>query len=357
MTPAVELWRLWSDPAFEAGADVVRRTAAACRLAGSGPPAVGQTPADVVLTENKLRLLRYRGTGCERSPIPLLLVPSIINRWYVLDLMPGRSLVEFLRDEGFDVWMIDWGTPGPEDRFVTFDDHVERYLRDCVDEVRRVARVPRVSLLGYCIGGVLTTVFTALHGEAVASLANMAAPIDFHDRGLLSAWTRPEYFPVDALVDACGNMPASVLQTSFQWLVPAAKALHGLTLWEKLGDPEKLAYYRALSHWADDNVDVPGETYRKLVRDCYQENRLLRDALEIDGRRVELSAIRCPLLLLTAPDDHICPPESAEALAERVSSTDVTTLRGKGRHIGAFVGAIAQRTLWPRLAAWLAERY
>jgi len=351
------LWKQWSDHTFEATLDFWKRSLALGQLKQDDPPDVAQTPADVIYTENKLRLLRYRPTIERRHPIPLLLVPSIINRYYILDLKPGRSLVEYLRERGFDVWMIDWGTPGPEDRFVTFDYHIDGYLLNCVRAVLDATGQKKLSLLGYCIGGVFTTSFAALHGEKyVQNLMALASPLNFHDEGLLSRWARKENFPVDALIDTYGNMPHWLLQTSFKWLRPTTDLRNQWALWERLDHPERLDDFRALNHWATDNVAVPGETYRKFVKDCYQDNLLIQNKMQVGGRAVNLKDICCPFLNITAKYDHICPPQSASVLNELVASQDATLLTLPGGHVGAIVGREATEGLWPQLAEWLAER-
>jgi len=353
-------WQKWTDQTLRASADFFKRANSLTRLQAASSPHVAQTPADVIYTENKLRLLRYQSTVARAAEsqysIPLLIVPSIINRYYVLDLKPGRSLVEHLRARGFDVWMIDWGTPGEEDRFVTFDYHIEGYLRHCVECVLDATRQSELSLLGYCIGGVLTTVFAALHGERIKNLINLAAPINFHDDGLLSQWARAENFPVDLLIDVYGNMPASLLQPSFKWLKPTTEARNCWTLWERLDQPERLNDFLALNQWAEDNVAVPGETYRKFVKDCYQNNLLMQNRMMINGRTVDLRAIQSSLLNITARQDHICPCDSAAVLNELVSSQDKEVMTLRGGHVGAIVGREASETLYPKLADWLAAR-
>lgn len=356
MLATYAFWKYWSDWAFDTSLDFWKRALGYARLQTSAPPHVAQTPADVVYVENKLRLLHYHPAARSLHPVPLLIVPSLINRYYILDLKPGRSLVEFLRDRGYDVWLIDWGTPGPEDRFVTLDDHIDGYLLNGVRAVLEATGRKTLSLLGYCIGGVLTTIFTALHGEHIQNLINLAAPIDFCDDGMLSLWARKEHFPVDLIVDTYGNMPGWLLQTSFKWLRPTTDLRNQWQVWERLDHPERLDDFRALHHWVEDNVSVPGETYRKFVKECYQENLLVQNRMLINGRTVNLKDIRCPLLNSVARHDHICPPRSAAALNDAVSSGDVTLHTLHGGHVGAIVGREATHDLWPKLNTWLSER-
>ena len=120
-------------------------------------PQVGVTPSDVVWAENKWRLLRYRPRPEGLSHhTPLLLVPSLINRHYVLDLMPGKSFAEYMVAQGFDVYCIDWGTPGDEDRYVTFDDIVDTALGRAIRKVASTVPHQKTHVLGYCMGGMLS---------------------------------------------------------------------------------------------------------------------------------------------------------------------------------------------------------
>ncbi len=178
------------------------------RRVRAGLPEVGLTPADVVHRENKWTLLRYRARPEGRAPgLPLLIVPSLINRHYVLDLMPGKSFVEYLVGSGRDVYLIDWGTPTDEDRFVTFDDVCDRALARALRVATRHAGTRGAHVLGYCLGGTLTAIHAAVRPRRVASLTVLAAPVDFHDEGVLSQWTRTRSFDVRALVRATGLVP------------------------------------------------------------------------------------------------------------------------------------------------------
>jgi polyhydroxyalkanoate synthase len=320
------------------------------------PVAVAQTPAEVVYTENKLRLLHYHPVVEHPYPVPLLMVPSLINRYYILDLIPGKSLVEYLVRRGIDVYMLDWGIPGSEDRFIPFDQYISGYLRRVVQRVCARAGQQRISLLGYCIGGTFTAIFTALYGQYVRNLIQLTAPINFHDEGLLSQWTRKEHFNVDLIVDTLGNMPAELMQASFRLLKPTAQIAQQIALAEKLGDLQAVQDFLAMQTWINDNIPFPGEAYRKYIKECYQENHLVQGKLVVDGQRVDLAQITCALLIIIASKDHICPPQSAAVLDSLVSSTDKQVLEIPGGHIGIVAGRSASGSLWPRLADWLIAR-
>ena len=328
------------------------------KLARAAPP-VGMTPHQVVHRENKWRLLHFRSRGDRQTPI--LMVPSLINRWYVLDLMPGRSMTEWLVEQGHDVFIIDWGTPGDEDRFLSFDDIVARYLGRAVRRACHVANADAVHLMGYCMGGTLAAIHTAAYPDRVASLTTLAAPVSFADDGILTQWTKTPAFDVDALVDGFGNIPWPLLQASFQMLRPTlnlskmAFVLDRAVLDKAWNDPF-LNGFIAKERWANDNVALPGEMFRRYIRDLYQEDKLARGELLLEGQPVALGAIECPVHVISFQDDYIVPYESSAALAELVGSSDVTKSDLRGGHVGAVVSSGAKKVLWPELSNWWLRR-
>ena len=326
------------------------------RLIGTHPVAVAQTPAEVVHTDNKLRVLRYQPVVERPHPVPLLIVPSLINRYYIFDLQPGKSMVEYLLSQGIDVYMIDWGEAGPEDRFVTFDHYITGYLRRIVQRVRTLSGQDRISLLGYSVGGTLTAIFSTLYGQYVRNLVQIAAPINFHDEGLLSQWTRKDRFNVDLIVDTLGNMPTELMRASFRMLKPTVQIAQQITLANKLGDTEAVQDFLAMQTWLNDHVVFPGEAYRKLIKECYQDNLLVQGRLVIQGKRVDLGQIEAPLLNIMAARDHLCPPQSSAVLNELVRSADKQLLELPSGHVGIVAGRTASKQLWPQLANWLIGR-
>jgi polyhydroxyalkanoate synthase len=314
--------------------------------------AVGSTPADAIFRENKWRLLHYRGRPGPPGRTPILLVPSLINRHYVLDLLPDLSFVGHLVKEGHDVFLIDWGTPGDEDRYLEFDTVVDRYLGRAVRATARAAGAEKVHLMGYCLGGTLATIFAAAHPEQVASLANIAAPIDFIDHGLLSLWTRTASFDIGALVEALGNVPWPLMQGAFRMLRPTLDLAKGAQLLSRLEDDEFLDGFFALETWGNDNVSFPGACYRRYVEQLYRDNALVRGTFRLSGRPIALESIEAPCLVVSFEHDNIVPPASAAVLLERVRSRNKLHLAERGGHVGAMVSRRAAAKLWPRLSRW-----
>lgn len=319
------------------------------------PVAVGQTPSDVIFRENKWSLLRYRPRpeGL-RYKTPVLLVPSLINRHYVLDLMPGKSFAEYLVSQGHDVHVIDWGTPGPEDRYLSFDDIADRYLGRAL----RKASGPggKAHVLGYCLGGTLAAIHGAAHPSRFASFVALAAPVDFDDDGIIATWTRQPGFDVEALVSACGNVPWELMQAAFQLIRPTMGLAKAVGVIDKLWNDEYLDGFFALETWGNDNVSFPGEAYREYIEKLYRANALVKGQLTLSGAPVALSRLVCPTLAITFEQDNIVPQKSASALLELIGSKDKERIHLPGGHVGAVVSRSAAKGLWPKISAYWAER-
>ncbi len=314
----------------------------------------GRSPADIYAVMDDVRLHRLRPTHEELYPVPIVLVPSLLSKWYVFDLHPARTMAGFLRDHSYDVWVVDWGKPRRKRPTLGFENYVDDYLASAIDDITGAVEVDQVSVLGYSLGGVISTLFSALYPDRVRNLITLTTPIDFHRTGLTATWAR--YFPVNPFVDFWGNVPAwwmraAVTSSSLPRVVKLRTTLGG-----DEADPHRKEVLRAVRGWIGDGVPVAGEMYRTLVRDCYKHNMLIRNTLHIGGRVVELSSIEAALLTITASDDHLCPPPSAQALNRAVTVEDETAIMVPGTHLGAVIGPKAHHLLWTRIVDWLEHR-
>lgn len=322
-----------------------------------GRPPVGTTPTTCVHEENKWKLLRYTPKSAHiTQSTPVLLVPSLINRHYILDLLPGKSFAEFLALAGHDVYIIDWGTPGPEDRFVDFDTICDRYIGRAVRKCAATARTESVHLLGYCLGGTLAAIYAARKPDQVASLMLLAAPIRFADSGLLSQWTQVKTFDVEQLTRAFGNIPWPLMQFSFHMLRPTLTLSKMVTVADRAWNDEFLNGFVALETWGNDNVSLPGAFYSKYIEELYRKDALASGKLGIAGKPVQLRNIRCPLLAVTFEHDNIVPKESATAIFDLVGSETKQSIHLPGGHVGGVISSKAKKTLWPQLSAfWIGQ--
>ncbi len=333
------------------------RLAALTRRLSRPLPAVGQTPAHEVHRENKWRLLRYvpRPEGTQYRT-PVLLVPSLINRHYVLDLMRGKSFAEWLVARGHDVYCVDWGTPGDEDRFLTFDEIADRYVARALRVASQTSGARHAHMLGYCLGGTIAAIHACVRPERVASLTLLAAPIGFHDGGLLSRWTRSRGFDVRALVEGVGNVPWQLMQSAFHLLRPTMTLAKATTMLDKAWDDEFLDGFLALETWGSDNVSFPGACYERYIQELYRDDALVRGTFTLSGLPVKLSALRMPLLTVTFEHDAIVPWQSAAVVMDLAGSVDKHRMHLPGGHVGAVVSKKAASGLWPAMAKFWAER-
>ena len=315
-------------------------------------PSLAQTPRDIFPLEGGAKLYRFGGT--KTSGKPLLLVPSLINRWYVLDLREGASLVEALVGAGIDVWCLDWGIPEPEDRYLDWEAILARLGR-AVRRVKRETAADKLAVLGYCMGGTLTTIYAAQHPQDFAALITLAAPIDFQRGGQLRCMVEPQWFDANAIADA-GNVNPIQMQAGFVALRPTLDFGKVMSIPDLVTDQKARDAYLALDEWASDNIPFPGEAYRRYIREMYQDNQLAEGTHRVAGKPVHLSAITCPTLVITASRDAICPPAAATALLDHVGASDKEVLEVPGGHVGAVVGSRAAKDMYPALIRWLQPR-
>ncbi len=314
------------------------------------------TPRDTLLRDGTAQLYRFRPAEGV-TPVkaaPVLLVPSMINRWYVLDLRPGFSVADALVKAGLDVYLLDWGAPEDEDRYLTWDD-VQARLGRMVRRVLRETGAERLSMLGYCMGATVAGIYAALHPKQLASFINLLGPFDFSEAGFLGHQTNPRWFDVEAIAEA-GNVAPHQMQAGFTLLRPTAALAKAVTLLDRGLDPAFRAGFDALEAWAGDNVSFPAAAYQTYITELYQQNALVKGTHRIAGKAVRLSELQCPLLTIAAERDAICPPNAAVALNAAASSKVREVVRVPGGHVGAVVGSKASQALYPALAAFLKDK-
>ncbi len=317
---------------------------------------IAKTPYDVVHCEDRVKLKHYHMTGKKTVQTPLLVIYALINRETMLDLQPGRSVVQSLLKDGVDVYMIDWGYPTRKDRFLTIDDHVNGYIDTMVDIIRRRAGGDKINIMGICMGGTFSVIYSALHPEKVKNLITTVTPTNFDTKkGLLHTWMRDTH--VDDMVDTFGNMPGDLLNLGFLMLNPARLMLDKyIGFFENMDNKPFVENFVRMEKWIFDSPDVPGETFRQFIQDCYQKNLLIQSKLEVGGKRVDLKNITMPLLNFYGKYDHLVPPEACEKLNAAVGSTDTEDICLKTGHIGIYVSSKCQQEFAPKIVKWLQQR-
>ena len=317
---------------------------------------IAVTPYDVVYQQDRVKLKHYRPTKRKKVKTPLLITYALINRETMLDLQPGRSVVENLLEEGVDVYMIDWGYPSRKDRYLGIDDHVNVYMDDIIDYIREQHKVAKINLMGICMGGTFSVIYSALHPQKVLNLVTTVTPSSFDiDTGLLNLWMRK--IPVDQLADTFGNVPGDFLNFGFLLLNPARLMIDKYVgFYELIDNKQFVENFIRMEKWIFDSPDLPGETFREFIKDCFQDNLLINNKMVVGGQKVDLKKLTVPLLNIYGQFDHLVPPEACENLTSAVGSKDTEDLCLKTGHIGIYVSSKCQRELAPKIAGWLKAR-
>jgi polyhydroxyalkanoate synthase len=335
----------------------IRRQIKGLEYISTGDPAVGLTPKDVIYARGTLKLYHYHAQSDELYRTPVLLVMSLVSKPYILDLTPGQSLIEYLLKQGFDVYMIDWGIPRPEDRRLRFEDYVLDFIPDCVQRVLDDSGEPDLNMVGYCLGGQLAVLYAALHTDGpLRALTCFTTPFNSDGMTLMKQWSDERYFNVDRVVDTLGNVPPELLFASFDMLRPASRAVSQVRLWDNMWNDEFTRSFRLIDRWAADQIPFPGECFRQSIRDFMWGNKLYRGEFRLDGQLVDMGKIRVPFLHVVAEHDHIVPYASARDLVPAIGSEDKQELMLKGGHVSLVAGGNAMHRLWPKLNDWLSER-
>jgi polyhydroxyalkanoate synthase len=324
---------------------------------GRKEPDVGLTPKDTIYERGTLKLYRYRPVTDEVYRVPIIFVMSLISKPYILDLVPGQSFVEYLINQGYDVYMIDWGVPRPEDHVLKLEDYVLDRIPRCVDEVRRITKQEEHSMLGYCMGGIFGLMYgAAFPDRGLKNLITVATPVDFNGMGLIRHWADPRWFDVDKVVDAFGNIPPEAVMLSLEMLRPFDRLTGYIRLWDNLWDPEYVRNWRVRYKWVNDQIPFPGECYRQVTKELLWANKLVTGDLTLGSKRVDLKNITASVLNAMAEHDHIAPYDSTKSLLSLVGTCDKQEMHVKGGHVSLISGKSAILRLWPTVNQWLAPR-
>jgi polyhydroxyalkanoate synthase subunit PhaC len=320
------------------------------------------TPFDTMSVRGKTRLLHYKRkedhkninkhTQDQEPAHPIFMIYAPINRFHIMDISQERSVVKSLLSKGLDVYLLDWGYPGWEDSSLSLTDYVN-YVRDAIQDIKDKTGKNKVSILGYCWGGIIALIYSALYNENVKNLTLMATPVDFSkDKTILATWAR--VIDSDQIVDEFGHLDGQVLDIGFLMRNPPRYTFDKyLKLFERYNDKQFVDDFISVEKWLYDTPIIPGNLYRHIIKDCYKNNLLISNKMKVDGSIIDLRKITVPLLTIVAQDDDLVPPESALAIKDYVSSKDKESLQIVGGHVGLCTSRMAHEKLWPEAAKWI----
>lgn len=302
----------------------------------------GSDEGRAVWQEGTTRLLDYGGAGK-----PVLLVPSLINRHYILDLLPERSFARFLRDRGLRPLVVDWGAPGDAERGFGLDDYIAGRLQRAFGVVVELAGAP-VAVLGYCMGGLLALALAQQRSAEISALALLATPWDFHAE-------RPEQVRLlGTVIDATATddtLPLWVIQSLFLSLDPFLAERKFIRFAGLDPNGEAARDFVALEDWLNDGVPLASRVARECGGDWYRDNAPAQGQWRVAGDAIEPHKFGRPALVVVPARDRIVPPRTAEALGAALPQA--TVLRPPLGHIGMMASAAAPQAVWEPIADWL----
>ena len=325
-------------------------------VTGASRPRVGATPKDVVWRRDRAELWRYRG-GAIRYGQPLLFVHSLVSRSYILDLRPGNSTVEFFVDQGFDVFMLDWGVPDERDGDNSLETYVDEYLPRAVAALQQETGCDEITIAGYCLGGVFAILYAAGYADApIRNLVPMATPVDFGEMGVMVAALLEGRLETDELLDETGNVPADVLYRGFFMQAPTTEVARYATLLENLWNDTFVEGWQAMAQWSRDHVPFPGAVCRQIVDEFIRRNALMTGHVRVGGRVIHLENARGNLLNCFAERDNVVPAAASEPIVRLVGEPSRREeLRLGGGHVTFATGRQAFERTLPAIAGWIGE--
>ena len=332
---------------------------------------------DIIYLKGKTRLLHYHDIDekegeQEKNSKPLLIIYAPINRFHIMDLNPKRSVVRNLLSNGLDVYLLDLGYPTKEDDKLSLNDYVD-YIKDAVQAILKKGgeegegqRKEKISILGYCWGGILALIYTALeaantiqnhdHDNTVKSLTLMATPVDFSkENTTLANWSRA--VDIDKMIHEFGNMNGQILDLAFAMRNPPRYMFDKyFKLFKKLYDKEFVNTFIDVERWLYDTPPVPGNLHIQIINNCYKENLLIANKMKINNNSIDLRNITVPLLVIDAEKDDLITTESALAVSDYVSSSQKDFLKSPGGHVALCISDNAHDKLWPKAANWILSK-
>ncbi|MBU9713075.1 alpha/beta fold hydrolase [Bacillus tamaricis] len=317
-------------------------------------PPTGLTENEIIWKKNKARLCYYPAKQ-KKFKTPLFLVYSLINQSYILDLAPGMSMIEAFVELGYDVYLLDFGIPGLEDSDTSLDDYIVKYIEKGVKRSLYHSGAEEVTLVGYCLGGTLATIYATITKTPIKNIVLFAPPLDFGQTPIPSEWEkalRSGEFSLDSVIDEYGIIPPKIVEHVLRLTIAPITYSSYISLIKRADDEEYIKKWKLFNRWLKSHIPFAGATLKQLITDLGIDNKLIKNKLIIDGKLADLKNISSNLLVVSTTDDKIVPEELTKSIIPLVSSKDKLYKRVKGGHVTlALKGKIPSF-----LEEWLGER-
>lgn len=317
---------------------------------------VGHTPKIRIFSDDGVKLYRYLPTTEKQYEIPLVIVYALINKPYILDLYPERSIVKKFLDAGFDVYLINWVDATIADQF-GLNEYIDIFMHDFIEYIKEYANVDKVSILGYCMGGGLSAIYTALYPQNVQNLLLLASTLYFDKKvGGLVTLSDERFFDPQKIANVYPYIPAWFMAERFKLLRPLDNYITKyVNMFLNAENREFLDMFFRMEKWIHDGVNIAPYAYVDYVKALYQNNALCEGKLFINGRRVDPANIDMPVAAIVGTKDHLAPPRNTIGFLDYISSKEKKIFQADVGHVGLVVSGKAMK-MWDEVVKWLEAR-
>lgn len=307
-------------------------------------------PPEIFWQAGTVRILHYPAQGARAGR--LFIVPSLINRAHILDLLPQKSFTRFMAARGMDVFLLDWGEPVADAEMTTMDGVIAGRLLPALAAVRGAGGHAPFYTLGYCMGGTLLAGALSLMTDRPDGAIFLASPWDFHaGDGALARQIRAGTPQALQMIANGHHLPVDWIQSVFA-TVNEDRTIHKFASFAARETHSPAAeLFVAVEDWLNDGLDLPAATARACIRDWYGDNRPAAGTWHIAGKAVDPREFAMRCLVVAPRRDRLVPSESACALAELLPAAEIW--RPDCGHVGMMTGGNVENTLWADIARWL----
>jgi polyhydroxyalkanoate synthase len=316
---------------------------------------INRASSNIETMKGSFKMHHYKSDLVPKHKTPLLVIYSLINRHYILDLLPNVSVIKNLQRQGFDIYATDWGTPKSFDKDLSLETYAEECVENAVEKIKEITGSEKVSLFGYCWGGLFALIYTSTHQENVKNLILHATPVDIDkDKTIIENWTA--HLNADNLVDVLGNIPGWLINLAFLLRNPVEAMLKYLRYFSEPRSLDEITQFFAIETWLYDSRPIIGEVYRQIVDQVYRKNLLIKNKMKVGSDTINLESITVPLLVIVGTRDDLVPPSASTSVINAVGSTDKKLIEFPTGHVGLCISNMAHEKLWPEVGIWLAQR-
>lgn len=312
------------------------------------------TPRQAIWKRNKATLWYY-SPPVKKYDTPLYLIYSLVNKPTILDLSPKNSLMGTLTNAGYEVYLIDFGIPGYEDSKMTLDDYVLKYIQPGVRVALEHSKSRDISVMGFCLGGTLATMYGTIASEPIKNLILLVTPIDFShvpkfDK--LHKATKDGTMDLSPLLDAIGIIPANMMNYGVRLVTSPIYISPYLSLLERGHNHEYEKKWSLFNQWTKEHIPLPGAAFKQLLTDLLGKNKLIKGKLKIGDQTAKLNKINASLLVVASTNDELVPLEQSLPILGVIGSKDKELIQLPHGHTGLVTGS----GLPDNLFHWLASR-